>query len=149
MKVLQVVADGAPGGGTNHVLQILRGMPKSIECGLVTQQGSYLFEQARKLGVHVVGGEFFRSRFDRAAMNRIQEAISEYSPNLVHCHGGRAAFFRSFLKSSIPTVYTVHGFHYARKKFLQRIIGWAGEFWSIRRVGKVLFVCLKIKVMFI
>ena len=55
MKVLQVVADGAPGGGTNHVLQILRGMPKNIECGLVTQQGSYLFDQARKLGVHVVG----------------------------------------------------------------------------------------------
>jgi len=95
MKVLQVVADGAPGGGTNHVMQLLRGM-SNVDCGLVTQNGSYLFEQASKLGIPVIGGEFFRSRLDRQAVSTIKSAIGNFSPDLVHCHGGRAAFFRSF-----------------------------------------------------
>ncbi len=140
MKVLQVVADGAPGGGTNHVMQLLRGM-RNVDCGLVTQNGSYLFQQASKLGIPVIGGEFFRSRLDRKAVSTIKSAIGNFSPDLVHCHGGRAAFFRSFISSAIPTVYTVHGFHYARKALMQKFVGWAAEYWSIRRTGRILFVC--------
>ena len=140
MKVLQVVADGAPGGGTNHVMQLLRGMG-NVDCALVTQSGSYLYEQASKLGIPVIGGEFFRSRIDRQAVSTIKSAIGDFVPDLVHCHGGRAAFFRSFLSSAIPTIYTVHGFHYARKALMKKFVGWAAEYWSIRRTGRILFVC--------
>jgi len=121
-------------------MQLLSGM-SNVDCGLVTQHGSYLFEQASKLGIPVIGGEFFRSRIDRQAVSTIRSAIGNFSPDLVHCHGGRAAFFRSFITSAIPTVYTVHGFHYARKALMQKLAGWAAEFWSIRKTERILFVC--------
>ena len=142
MRILQVVADGAPGGGTNHVIQVLKGMKSPIECGLVTQQDSYLLGQATEMQVPVFSGHFFRSRFDKKAADTIRESIEAFDPDLIHCHGGRAAFFRSFIKRRIPTVYTVHGFHYAmKKKLMQKVVGWAGEYWTIRNMSKVLFVC--------
>ena len=51
MRVLQIVADGNPGGGTTHVLQILRGFRSTHSMGLVTQSQSYLFHQAKELDI--------------------------------------------------------------------------------------------------
>ena len=110
MKVLQFVADGAPGGGTNHVLQLLRSLSHGCELILLTQEDSYLHKEAEKLGIPVITGDFFRSRLDPAAIRLVSETIRQNEPHLVHCHGGRAAFFRSFVADSTPSLYTVHDF---------------------------------------
>lgn len=141
MKVLQFVADGSPGGGTNHVLQLLCGLPRACESLLLTQQGSYLQHEAEKLGVQVQGGDFLRSRINPSAIRQARSTIRQYQPDLVHCHGGRAAFFRSFLMDAVPSVYTVHGFHFARKPALARSAGWCGEFWNFLRMQQIIFVC--------
>ena len=140
MKILHVVCDGAPGGGTNHVMQLLGGLGETIECELLTEKGSYLFNTASDLGMKVHGGSFFKSRLDRNATARIREVVEAVQPDLVHCHGGRAAFFESFLPRKVPVVYTVHGFHHARKKIAQRTMGWLAEYRTIRRMSHVIFV---------
>lgn len=139
-KVIQFVADGAPGGGTNHVMQLLTGLSGEVDNVLVTQQDSYLYELAKSKGIEVVGGQFFKSRFDRQAVALIKNVVSQHKPDMVHCHGGRAAFFQSFLSRSIPTTYTVHGFHHARKPLPARSIGWMAEYRTMRRMDQILFV---------
>jgi len=47
MKVLQFVADGAPGGGTNHVIQLLTGLGANYENVLLTQEHTYLYNLTR------------------------------------------------------------------------------------------------------
>lgn len=140
MKILQFVCDGAPGGGTNHVLQLLNANWKGAESVLVTQQDSYLYQTAASNGTTVFGGDFFRSRFDPAAVNRIRKIAEEVQPDLIHCHGGRAGFFQSFISRDIPTVYTIHGFHHARKSFAGRTLGWAAELRTFRKMDQILFV---------
>ena len=56
-RILQVVADGSPGGGTTHVLQLLRWLRPSQEVGLVTQPGSFLAGAAEGHGVRVYGAD--------------------------------------------------------------------------------------------
>lgn len=41
MRVLQIVADGNPGGGTTHVLHLLRSLGGTYTFGLVTQANPY------------------------------------------------------------------------------------------------------------
>lgn len=140
MKILQFVCDGAPGGGTNHVLQLLNANWEDAQGVLLTQQDSYLHQTAESNGTTVFGGDFFRSRFDPAAVSRIKKVVKEVQPDLIHCHGGRAGFFQSFLSRSIPTVYTIHGFHHARKSLAGRTLGWAAELRTFGKMDQVLFV---------
>lgn len=140
MKILHFVCDGAPGGGTNHVLQLLNANWPNSESVLVTQQDSYLHQTASSNGTTVFGGDFFRGRFDRAAINRIRSVAEQVQPDLIHCHGGRAGFFQSFMPRDIPTVYTIHGFHHARKSLAGRTLGWAAEFRTFRKMDQILFV---------
>ncbi len=140
MKILQFVCDGNPGGGTNHVLQLLRAQEKDASNFLLTQGESYLAHQATDGATEVFEGDFFRSRMDTSAVARIREICNRLQPDLVHCHGGRAAFFASFANIPAPTIYTVHGFHHDRKPLPGRIAGWGAEFRTIRRMDHVLFV---------
>lgn len=139
-KIIQFVADGAPGGGTNHVMQLLTGLSSEVNNVLVTEQDSYLYQLAKSEGIEVVGGRFFKSRTDRQAIALIKQTVDQHQPDLVHCHGGRAAFFQSFLSRATPTVYTIHGFHHARKSLPARSVGWMAEFRTMRRMDQILFV---------
>lgn len=139
-KIIQFVADGAPGGGTNHVMQLLTGLSNDVNNVLVTEQDSYLYQLAKSKGIKVVGGRFFKSRTDRQAVSLIRQTVAQHQPDIVHCHGGRAAFFQSFLSRSTPTVYTIHGFHHARKPLPARSIGWMAEYRTMRRMDQILFV---------
>ena len=140
MKILEFVCDGAPGGGTNHVMQLLRGLPDRFGRALLTQKDSYLANEASKLGIEVHTGDFFRSRIDRAAVARVQEIVDQVQPDLIHNHGGRAAFYYSWTQKRVPSIYTVHGFHFARKSLVPRIAGRWGEVRNIDSADKVIFV---------
>ena len=113
--------------------------------GLLTEADSYLSAEALRLGVTVLSGNFFRGPFGRINLRCIREtkrAIRDFQPDLVHCHGGRAAFFRSFVWDDCPTVYTVHGLHYAKKENrFARVLGRAGEAWSSWNKQRLIYVC--------
>jgi glycosyltransferase involved in cell wall biosynthesis len=140
-RVLQCVADGAPGGGTHHVLQLLHGLKSSFTLGLVTQGGSYLAQQAAAGGIPCFQGEFFRRSANWRAPRAIAAAIKSFQPDLVHCHGGRVGFFRSWLSDGLPTVYTVHGLHYSHKGPVSRLVGRWAQRRTMRSASRVLFVC--------
>ena len=140
-KILQIIADGAVGGGMNHVLQILNGLQSSYELGVLTQADSHLETCCRQAGIKVFTGNFMKSRLNPAAVTTIRNTIHSFQPNLIHCHGGRAAFFHSFVSTSVATLYTVHGYHFRKKTGLTYTLGRIAEIWSARRVAEMLFVC--------
>ena len=140
MRILQVVADGNPGGGTTHVLQILEAYRKTFELGLVTQNGSYLLREAERMGVSCFGLDFFKSRFDPTVSLLLRRIVLSFRPLLVHVHGSRAGYHHAIASPSIKTLYTVHGFHFVHKPPLVRTLARAAERLAFRRASRVLFV---------
>ena len=99
LRVLQFVADGSPGGGTTHVRQLLYGLRTEFEPALLTQFDSSLYRMSQEAGFRTYGGNFFSgrlSRIDPRCMRPIRDAVRDFRPDIVHCHGGRAAFVPKF-----------------------------------------------------
>jgi glycosyltransferase involved in cell wall biosynthesis len=144
-RVLQFVADGSPGGGTTHVRQLLNGLRTEFECGVLTQSDSSLYRTSKEGGFSSFGGDFFAgklSRLDPRCVRAARRAIRDFEPDVVHCHGGRAAFYRSFLPKQTRVVYTAHGLHYSRKpNRVSRTMGRIGERWGCRKVDRAVYVC--------
>jgi glycosyltransferase involved in cell wall biosynthesis len=141
MRVLQIVADGSPGGGTEHVLQVLRGLSNIYCLGLLTQENSYLLNQAQSLGIECFGVNFFRSRLDARVPLNLRRVIRKFGPEFVHVHGGRAGFFYALTSTNVSTVYTVHGYHFLHKSpFFIRKFALNAERMASRRAHRVIFV---------
>ena len=139
MRVLQIVADGNPGGGTTHVLQILRGFRSTHSMGLITQSQSYLFHQAKELDIPSYGLHFFPSRVNLAVSFRLNRIYSEWKPDLIHVHGGRAGLFHTITGTTVPTVYAVHGFHFVHKPIGIRWLATFIEGFIISRANRIIF----------
>lgn len=140
MRVLQIVADGRPGGGTTHVLQVLRGLRDSFSMGLVTQRDSYLFNETVALDLPVFGVDFFRGRLDVRVPFELRRIVREIEPDLTHAHGGRAAFFYSLVSGKAPYVYTVHGYHFVHKGTIMRRLALSAERVACRSAKEVILV---------
>lgn len=140
MRVLQLVASGDIGGGTNHVWQILRGLREVCSLSLITQSESFLYRKAVESGLPCIGVDFFSGRLDPRVPVRLRRALAELKPQVVHVHGGRAAFFWALAGSALPSIYTVHGFHFVHKPALIRLFAIAAERLALRRASHVVFV---------
>jgi glycosyltransferase involved in cell wall biosynthesis len=136
MRALEIIADGDPGGGTAHVLQILRGFSEVHSLGLITQANSYLSKEAHSLGIKCFGVNFFRSRADARVPFELRKIVRKFEPQLVHVHGGRAGFFCALAAINTPIVYTVHGYHFPQKRPLlirwlalnaERVASWSAD----------------------
>jgi len=144
-KVLQIVADGSPGGGTTFVLGLCQDIMKynKWEPTLVTQEDSYAIQQAQRDNIKTHGLDFFKSRFDRTLPIKILAIINQVKPDLIHVHGSRAAlpFCLSPLRSlDIPLVYTVHGYHFQKKPFPLNLAFLLAEHCIARRADHIVFV---------
>ncbi len=118
MRILQLIADGRPGGGTTHVLSLMRDLiGMEYEVHFVSQQDSYILRQAREMGVQTQGVNFFFSRLDARVPLRLSRIVRRIRPDLIHVHGSRAGFFLSWsgARALAPVVYTVHGYHFPHK----------------------------------
>lgn len=116
IKVVEVIADSAMGGGPKHVLGILRHLDQSkFEPFLICPEG-YLARSARRIpGVSVF---LFnpRSKFDIKAIydldrlvHYIRSTKNPFGPIIVHSHGQRAGFMARILASfGVKKVYTEH-----------------------------------------
>ncbi len=140
MRVLQIVADGKPGGGTTHVLQILKGLRHTVSFHLITEEQSYLMKEAGALGIPCQGLHFFKSRFNIALPFQLRALVAALQPDLVHVHGGRAGFFFTVSLLKTPMVYTVHGFHFIEKSPRIRRMALMAERWNLRRACHAVFV---------
>ena len=134
LKVLQIVADGNPGGGTTLVLEVLKSLEKPI---FISQTNSYATSIASSLGIETYELDFFTSRLDLRISIKMRTLINHVKPDLIHVHGNRAAFFLSFFRCPCPVIYTVHGLH---GLYNGNFFGKWGEKQAIRSADHVVFV---------
>ncbi len=116
VKLVQVIADSAIGGGPKHVLGILKHIDQSkFEPFLVCPPG-YLKNEAKKIsGVQILESDP-RSKFDLVAiylLKRTLEHIQAYgdpfAPMIVHTHGPRAGLMaRMVVPYKVKKVHTEH-----------------------------------------
>lgn len=140
MRILEIVADGKPGGGTTHVLQILRGLRDSISFQLVSQKDSYLLREAKALGIPCYGLDFFHSRGALQIPIQLRRICATVEPNIVHAHGERAGFFCTLAFPKVPIVYAVHGFHLLYKSTVLRWLALQAERIVFKYASHVVFV---------
>jgi len=140
LRVLQVVADGAPGGGTTHVLQLLEWLRADSDCLLITEPGSYLADKAAGLGVEVRGVDMFQTLLAPLSLRKIRESAREFKPDLVHAHGSRAATFVAVALPRILSIYTVHGFHFLGRHGIASALRIPVERHTMRHFDFVVFV---------
>ncbi|TWU60169.1 Capsular glucan synthase [Rubripirellula tenax] len=148
MKVLQVVADGVPGGGTTNVLALTEDLlGRSVDVAFCSQRDSYAIEQATALGAQVCDGlDFFSGRLNRRIVRELSAVVEQVNPDIVHVHGGRAAFAwtRGGNQARFPTsLYTVRGYHFYTKPAPLRFLGKRAERHISRSVYKTVHVCEK------
>ena len=132
IKLIEIVADGRPSGGTTVVLSLLKDLKDKTNWSLhlISQESSYAIEEASKMGIETHGVDFFKSRINFKARNQLKELIANIKPNLIHAHAARSAFPLSYtLKTNraFPVVYTVHAYHFLKKHFLMRYLGALAE----------------------
>jgi glycosyltransferase involved in cell wall biosynthesis len=141
VRSLQIVADGAPGGGTTHVLQLLRKFGNEYSLGLATQARSYLSKEARSLGIECFELDFFRGALEARIPLDLLRILGCFKPHVVHVHGSRAGFFYSLAAARTPMVYTVHGYHFPHKRSpLVRWFALNAERMVSRRADHIIFV---------
>jgi glycosyltransferase involved in cell wall biosynthesis len=142
--ILQVVADGAPGGGTTAVLSLSKSLANAgWQVSLATQADSYALEEAAKIGLRSHGLAFFPQRAAAAISRQLARIIYDESAEIIHVHGGRAmsAFcLPPLLRLAKPVIYTVHGYHFVHKTGAAKWAGWAAEFVMARRAKHMIFV---------
>ncbi len=143
MKILEIIADGRPGGGTTHVLSLMRHLvTHGNDVYFITQQDSYALKRARELEVQARGLDFFFSCLDLRVPWKIGRLVERVQPEVVHVHGSRAGFFFSLASSkySGPAVYTVHGYHFPHKLPGIRSLALMAERQTVRNVNALVFV---------
>jgi glycosyltransferase involved in cell wall biosynthesis len=144
--LLQLVADGTPGGGTTVVLGLCEDVLKDGRWRLafVSQRDSYALRTAQSLGVETFGLDFDGPRFSTARLAALWRLIRELRPALIHVHGARAglpvALVHLLRREGIALVYTVHGLHFTMKPLLPRVLGALAEGLIARRADATVYV---------
>jgi glycosyltransferase involved in cell wall biosynthesis len=142
MRILEAVADGVPGGGTAHVLQLIAAVRAHlpVEVHLVSQEGSPALAEARRLGAVAHGLDFFTSRFDPRLWLRLRALVRRLQPTLIHAHGARAGLPLATIAGG-RLIYSVHGYHFVGKAWPARQLAIRAERHCSRQADLTLFVC--------
>jgi glycosyltransferase involved in cell wall biosynthesis len=137
-RIMHVVADGALGGGSLHVLQIIRGLSSRFAFAVATQPDSFLAEQAKLLGSAVFPIDLFGPPL--RSMRLLAPLVRRPRADAVHAHGTRSAFYLGRARGEFPAVYTVHGYHFLHSDALRRWLGCQAERYITKRVAHTVFV---------
>ncbi len=115
-KVVIVTADSKVGGGSSHILGLLKNLDRdTFEAHLVCPSG-YLSKSAKAINNTDVYNIPMRSKFDirsvfglRTRLRQIQASGNPFTPIIIHTHGPRAGFFASLVSPRMAKkVYTEH-----------------------------------------
>jgi glycosyltransferase involved in cell wall biosynthesis len=139
-RILHVIADGAPGGGTTHVLVLLRRLSEAWELGLATQGDSYLVRTAQALGIECFPIEPFGGLAAWRVPAHLRRIVRSLRPDLIHAHGSRAAFLLARASPQAPVVQTLHGLHLLHRSPLARWPAVMAQRYTNRRAAFTIFV---------
>jgi glycosyltransferase involved in cell wall biosynthesis len=115
MRVLQVVTKSEVGGAQTHVWQLATFLQdRGHDVHITAAPGGWLHDQARKRAIPFHANDGLSNRLDLRAGLRAGRAIAalaaQFSPDIIHCHSSAAGFWaRVVVRSSVPTVFTAHG----------------------------------------
>ena len=145
MRVLQVMASGARGGGADHLMGLMPALQaEGVQCSAAVGPDGPLQAQLRGQGFGVTNLSLMRSRTDARAISRVVQAVRGAAPDIVHFHGTRAAFFGALAKGlwgrTPRTVYTAHGLSFRKERTpLRRLLFNTAE-WTACRADQVISV---------
>lgn len=164
-KIVQIIADSHLGGGSKHVLGLLKNLDKEkFSILLITPRG-WLTSEAEKIEGVEVKNIKFRSKFDLSSFSKLKVEIAKFrvkefpfSPIILHAHGPRAGLFVTFAKwHGEKFIYTEHLWNhefrlknifgnFLQKRFLAFVCHRADEIIAVSKsVEKFLTGELKIK----
>lgn len=116
IKIVEVIADSQLGGGTKHVLGLLKNIDKQFFDVMLICPGGWLSKEAKKLHQVQVENVPFEGKFDlnsraklAALIGKFRISYNPFGPIIVHAHGPRAGYFA--LKTVKPDeilIYTEH-----------------------------------------
>lgn len=141
--ILQIVGDGAAGGGTTVVLQLARALAdRGARVTVASQAGSYILGQARHDGLTTLPLDFSSRLNTFTLARRIARYLHDQPGTLVHAHGARAMLSLAMLPASYRSalIYTVHGFHFWKKPPGLRQLAMLAERVCAQRATAVVFV---------
>jgi len=145
-KIVQVIGDGAPGGGTTMLLGLVDDLCKlgHQNLAVVAPPQSYLEEEVRRRRIEFIGFDFSGSAFDLTRPFRLRSVIRGWEDVVVHAHGLRAAYTwqQACGKRHPLTVYTLHGFHHLSWPFWMRVWADRAERRVMREALHTVFVSL-------
>nr|WP_294564939.1 glycosyltransferase family 4 protein [uncultured Rhodopila sp.] len=142
-NVVQLVGDGARGGGTTYIVGLTAALIKhDYDLTVITDAGSFLANHAASLGASVIGLPFNARRNTPALALQLRRHLDRIDPAVVHAHGARAALPAALagLSRSWKFVYTVHGLHFQAKTEPARSLGRLAERFCMQRSDHVVFV---------
>lgn len=141
-RIVQIVADGRPGGGTTAALGLSRLLAeRGNDVSVFTQKDSYLLEQAAIFGLQPIGLDFSRRRRAISTGRYIGEQLKRLAPATVHAHGPRAALPAALIaRGAWQFVYTVHGFQFRLKPPVASHMARSVEAFCIARADYTVFV---------
>ena len=147
-RVVHVMASGARGGGADHLIGLLPELRAAgLNCTALVGSDGPLCDALTARAVPTQAMPLMHSRTSLRAVARMAAAIKRSSPQLVHYHGTRAAFFGAcaqqarLLPASLPTVYTAHGLSYRKTMSVGRTaLFQAVEWWACRHATQVISV---------
>jgi glycosyltransferase involved in cell wall biosynthesis len=142
MRVVHVMASGERGGGADHLAGLLPELrQRGVECLAVVGAQGPLAVRLEGAGFPVSRLDLLGSRVDPRPVVRLRDTLRLLEPDLVHCHGTRAAWMVTAGLVPGPWVYTVHGLSYRQSgSFVRRGLRLAAETAVCRRADEVVSV---------
>jgi glycosyltransferase involved in cell wall biosynthesis len=143
MHICHIIADGEAGGGPTVVQTLAEQLRKhEADVSIITQSSSHFLSQATRSGFRTLGVDFARRTKSLSISSSLEELFSRICPNVIHAHGSRSAFPVALIgaRKRPPMVYTAHGFHYAHKNPIPRLVFRSVERFCIQRAGHAIFV---------
>ena len=131
IKLVIVTADSKVGGGSSHILGLVKNMDREkFEIHLICPTG-YLSKRAKEQRGIDVYNVLMNSKFDlesifklRGHLRDIQASGNPFSPMIIHTHGPRAGFFSSMVAPRMAKkVYTEH-IHDENYRLASTLNGW-------------------------
>ncbi len=118
MRILQLMASGARGGGAEHVLGILEPLRDAgATCVLAVGDDGPTRARALALTEKTVALDIMKRRLSLRAVSQVRDVIESSKADIVHAHGTRgalAAVLASIGWRAPPLVYTAHGLSYRK-----------------------------------
>jgi glycosyltransferase involved in cell wall biosynthesis len=113
MRVVEIIASGERGGGSEHVANLTRELSKlGVDLAAIVGADGPLGRRLVELGISVRSVDMMTARFDRRIIREVAQALRVLGGDLVHAHGTRGAFYATLARPGVPLVYSAHGLSY-------------------------------------